>query len=98
MASPAPEFDPWEFTDRCFLCREVTPSWKVLRSDRIDGVSRSYHECKEEHFSVSHADWWTDRRSDWRGEEILERIRILDPSDGGGGTTWSGTPLPPRGW
>jgi hypothetical protein len=35
-------------------------------------------------------DWWTD----WRDFVPSERIRILDPSLGDGGTTWCGMPLP----
>jgi hypothetical protein len=51
----------------------------------------SFHDCKEEHADVTHADWWTDVVSG----KVRER-QIFDPSKGDGGTTWSGAPLPAK--
>jgi len=47
------------------------------------GNARSYHTCDEGHA------WWTD----WKGTEVLERMAIMDPAKGDGGTTWSGVEL-----
>jgi hypothetical protein len=85
--------DGSEFSDCCFDCGRVTPASKILGPSNINGheLARSYHSCEAGHESITHADWWTD----WQDSEVIERIRIFDPSLGDGGTTWSGAPLPP---
>jgi hypothetical protein len=93
MAPEEEEFDGTAFADECFACHRMTPAWKVVYSDVISGAYRSFHACKEEHWALTHADWWTDVVSG----NVAERIQILDPSKGDGGTTWSGAPLPAYG-
>ena len=68
----------------------MTPAWKVAYSDIIGGAYRSFHECKEEHWLLTHADWWTDVVSG----KVAERVQIFDPSKGDGGSTWSGGHCP----
>ncbi len=60
-------------------------------------VARSFHECDGDHPQMAHrpagmsrrVKWWTD----WKGDEVHERLWITDPQLGDGGTTWSGVEL-----
>lgn len=84
-----------EFTDACFVCRAPSLPWKVLKGDLIANSARSFYVCKEPHSTGQDADWWTDRIDG----QVVERIAIVqpDPTVPGGGTTWSGVPLPAYG-
>ena len=79
------EFDGMAFADECFACHRpgLRLEGHLLRP--IAGAYRSFHECKEEHVDVTHADWWADVV----GGKVEERIQIFDPTKGDGGTTWS---------
>ena len=68
--------------DKCYSCRSEVEAWDVMGPIEA-GNARSYHTCDEGHA------WWTD----WKGTEVLERIAIMDPAKGDGGTTWSGVEL-----